>query len=745
MESCSSWNYTGFGSGASEYLGKIEFVEARKQILSLTASLKTKTSKNEFRDGCLKLADYLIKIKDKPPDYTNPKRWVPVLRNYFGHKFKELSQHGGCPMIFEQKDRDLLELKYDALDFCEINKSYQKKLNAFKKRGSSTYNCNSDAKCISECTEYSTWFISKKKYFEGKKGLTSESCIFKNTSSQFPEKTCNILNPKTFSKPPQCLLPEPVIPSQPPPKEKDLSPPNVYQIKSEDLPATQEQSTFQGKLPTDTGSDNSPDIASGRSPNRASENPPQLQTASEDNSEARLTNLTEDTQHRHPEIINVPVFSTPEQKTTQDSVYQPPVDQDLNTEGNIKTKSLANEASIPKTFLSTPVDPKVQGPVVNSHSPYISSFLITFLIIIVSFLFIKYVLMGKFKKKKNIRRQVKFLKILLPSNSVKKDIFLSNDHLDQPIHDDEEIIKKLKIHEHNTIKNTNMPKRKKDRSKTIIEVHMKVLEEFRNEQWALSKKEFLAICLEVYANEEYRSHPNLIKYDKVENIKYSTDTKEKGILWNKWIEKHRNISKKLEKADWFNHLKNEWKKEMEELSKKYSNENENVSFLEREKVIWRQWISNKGKIVEQNMEQDWFKGLTDEFNNILGEYENEETKSSVSLINIEELAHNKSCEELYKYIKKKLLAKLCILVFMTILEECKKEQSVENKELYLDISINESITRENSDRKPEIAEETVGVKGDILEYRLNDEIPSYKGMGCFMKELQDWIKEDNKN
>ncbi|SBS94681.1 hypothetical protein PMALA_044420, partial [Plasmodium malariae] len=172
MESCSSWDYTGFGSGTSQYLGKKEFKQALKQIPSRTTSLKTKTSKNEFRDGCLKLADYLIKIKDKPPDYTDPNRWVPVLKNHFGHKFKELSQHGGCPMIFEQKDRDLLELKYDALDFCEKNNEYQKKLNAFKKRGSSTYNCNNDAKCISECTEYSTWFISKKKYFEEKKGLT---------------------------------------------------------------------------------------------------------------------------------------------------------------------------------------------------------------------------------------------------------------------------------------------------------------------------------------------------------------------------------------------------------------------------------------------------------------------------------------------------------------------------------------------------------------------------------------------
>ncbi|SBT85850.1 STP1 protein [Plasmodium malariae] len=623
MENCSSRDYSGLGSGASQYLMKKEFLQALKQIPSLTASLKTKTSKNEFRKECLDLVNFLIKKKDDPPAFTERKRWVPVLRNYFKHRFDKITQHGGCPMIFEQKERDILELKYNALDFCELNNHIEK--------------------------------TNKKEHFQNKRNLIHESCIFKSSSSQFPKRECNILNPKIFNKPPQCILSEPVVSSHLPPKENTLSSPNVDQIKTEvfSAPEAEHPSGKTYDSSPDSSPFNIPDSSIVDSPDGPSSDQSQLQTTTEDTS---MENLT---------------------------------------------------------------------------------------------LKIKYALIGKFKKKKNIRRQIKFLRILLPSHSDKKDKFLSDDHLDQPIYDDEEIIKKLKIYEHNTIKNTNMLKRKKERSKTIIEVHMEVLEEFRNEEWELNKGEFLTICLEIFKNEERRSYPNLINDYQIENIQCSSDNEETNILWNKWIERHRNLSEKLKKEHWFNNLKNEWKKEkskvkkMEELKNKSSNENQKVSFLEGEKDIWRQWISNKSKIVEHYLEQDWFKGLTDEFYNILDEYENEETKNCVSLISIEEMEHNKSCEELYKYIKKKLLSKLCILVFMTILEECKNEKNVENYESYLDSSINESITLENSNRKAEILEDTTEFKNDVLEYRVNEEIPAYKGQNCFMLEIKDWIKEND--
>ncbi|KAI4840862.1 hypothetical protein MKS88_000625 [Plasmodium brasilianum] len=718
MDNCFTRDYSGFGSNAGHYIVKPKFKQTRSQILSRLSSLEKVTDKAKFRKECLDLVNFLIKKKDDPPDYTDPKRWVPVLRNYFKHRFDKITQHGGCPMIFEQKERDILELKYNALDFCELNKTYVQKLSKFRKGGSSTYVCNGDPDCKKHCTEYKDWFTGKKEHFQNTKKLISESCIFKSSSSQFPERECNILDPKIFNKPPQCVLLEPVVSSQHPPKENVLSSSNVNQIKTEDFPAPEVEhpSDRTSDSSPDSSHDNVPDSSFVDSPDGPPSDQSQLQTTSEDTSMENSVNLGGDAQNTDPELARVLAHSVSSQKTLSSSIVQSPGSPKLEAGSHMKTISTATEVSIPKTLSSNPADSEIQG---------------------------------KFKKKKNIRRQIKFLRILLPSHSDKKDKFLSDDHLDQPIYDDEEIIKKLKIYEHNNIKNTNMLKRKKERSKTIIEVHMEVLEEFRNEEWELNKREFLAICLEIFKNEEGRSYPNLINDYQIENIQCSSDNEETSILWNKWIDRHRNLSEKLKKEHWFNNLKNEWKKEkskvkkMEELKNKSSNENQKVSFLEGEKDIWRQWISKKGKIVEHYLEQGWFKGLTDEFDNILDEYQNEETKNIVSLINIEEMKHNKSCEELYKYIKKKLLSKLCILVFMTILEECKNEQNIENYESYLDSSINECNSGEYSDRKSHNIEHVVDGGNHSLENSKNTEIFDYKLENNFTDEIKNWIVVDD--
>ncbi|SBT85840.1 STP1 protein [Plasmodium malariae] len=717
MDNCFTRDYSGLGSGAGQYLVKPKFIQTRNQIISRLSSLEKETDKAKFRNKCLDLVNFLIKKKDDPPAFTERKRWVPVLRNYFKHRFDKITQHGGCPMIFEQKERDILELKYNALDFCELNNTYVKKLSKFKK-GGNKYDCNSNAECKKHCTEYKDWFTGKKEHFQNTKNLISESCIFKSSSSQFPKRECNILNPKIFNKPPQCIISEPVVSSHLPPKENTLSSPNVDQIKTEVFPAPEEKhpSGKTSDSSPDSSTVNIPDSSLVHSPEGPSSDQSQLQTTSEDTSMENLVNLGVDAQHEDSELPRVLAHSASSEKTLSSFIVQSPGSPELETGSHIKTIPTATDVSIPKTPSSNPADSEIQG---------------------------------KFKKKKNIRRQIKFLRILLPSHSGKKDKFLSYDHLDQPIYDDEEIIKKLKIYEHNTIKNTNMLNRKKERSKTIIEVHMEVLEEFRNEEWELNKGEFLTICLEIFKNEEGRSYPNLINDYQIENIQCRSDNEETNILWNKWIERHRNLSEKLKKEHWFNNLKNKWKKEkskvkkMEELKNKSSNENQKVSFLEGEKDIWRQWISKKGKIVEHYLEQDWFKGLTDEFDNMLDEYENEETKNCVSLISIEEMEHNKSCEELYIYIKKKLLSKLCILVFMTILEECKNEQNIENYESYLDSSINECNSGEYSDRKFHNIEHVVDGGNHSLENSKNTEIFDYKLENNFTDEIKNWIVVDD--
>ncbi|SBS99985.1 STP1 protein [Plasmodium malariae] len=118
-------------------------------------------------------------------------------------------------------------------------------------------------------------------------------------------------------------------------------------------------------------------------------------------------------------------------------------------------------------------------------------------------------------------------------------------------------------------------------------------------------------------------------------------------------------------------------------------------------------------IIQQHLDQYWNNGLAQELQNISDEYVNEDTKNYVSLLNVEELKHKENYEELYKYIKKKLLTKLCIFVLIAVLEECKKEVNLENRESYLDRSINEWKGEGYSSKKQEITE-------NIIEYNNND-------------------------
>ncbi|SBT01366.1 STP1 protein, partial [Plasmodium malariae] len=352
------------------------------------------------------------------------------------------------------------------------------------------------------------------------------------------------------------------------------------------------------------------------------------------------------------------------------------------------------------------------------------------------------------KKKKIKRREVKFLRILVPSY-YNRNKFLRHNHLEYPINEEEENIKKIKIQEHNMNKNENVSYGKKDRSITIIEVHMEILEECRNKEWEYNKGEFLAICQEVLTKKENRTYTNL-KDDEVvmDNIKCTNEIEKQKSLWSKWVERHNIFLEKLRKKDWFNNLKNDWKEERsyiknsEKLRKYLSNENEKDLFLERKKDIWRRWVSRKGSIVEKYLEEDLFEKLREEIYNMIDTYENEGSKDDILFMNKEELEKKENYEVLYKYFKTKLLEKLCILVFMMVLEECKNEEYIENMESHFDNSINECMTGKNLDIRPENENNLIDINVDVLENRKNNNINAYEEE-IFRDVLEEWIREND--
>ncbi|SBT85815.1 STP1 protein [Plasmodium malariae] len=736
MENCIPKNFAISGSAGYLLTLREPFRTIRAHIQNKTNFLKTVKNKNLFRNECKLLADYLIKNMS-PPHGTSQIMWESLLKFWLNQYFKDLTKYGGCPMILKKEHKELLELKYKEEDFCKKRSSDLNVIKSIKKRSSGK--CENT--CLEKCKEYNVWIRKMKDEFETKKSLFI-SCYkvepAKKTKKLTKESTCNIMNQETFKELSECTTSNSAETTEGLLEYKRLQ--NGTEGTDQNIPKPQNQNIDVPIAPK----------AQTELELQIPSQPPSKLIKIEASEIQHLTKETEDSQSLTGASLEKAKISEDVHAASEvtNELLSPTV-QDIQLSPDPANTQPTDKASTHTLARSPPQIPHTTGTTLNPSDKYTSSILISLVIIILFSLFIKFALTGMFKKKKKIsRRHVKFLRLLVPSFCNKKSKIFTDDPLEHTIYDDEEIIKKIKINE--LTKNVNLSKRTRDRSKIIVEVHMEVLEEFRNKEWENIQDEFLEICIDEFTKEDNITFPNLIDDDLIiENIKCISDIKKQNILWNKWIQRHRNLSQNLKKDDWFNNLKDEWKREvsyiqeMEEIKKKSSNENQKVSFLEREKDIWRQWISKKGMILQQHLDLYWNNGLAEEFRNISDEWVNEDTKNYVSLLNVQELQHKENYEELCKYIKKKLLTKFCILVLITVLEEYKNEVNLENRESYLDRSINEWKGEGYSSKKQEITENIIEYNKNYIENKRNEEFDAHIRKDSFRNEIEDWIREDD--
>ncbi|SBT59387.1 STP1 protein [Plasmodium ovale wallikeri] len=243
-------------------------------------------------------------------------------------------------------------------------------------------------------------------------------------------------------------------------------------------------------------------------------------------------------------------------------------------------------------------------------------------------------------------------------------------------------IKLLKINRYKQ----EMQKRKKKNKKTLIEVHIEVLEEHKNDEWELHKGDFLEICLRGFINDEndfYSNFPNSKLTINSINEKTIEDIQKQEILWNNWIENHRNILEQWKKEDWFQNLKNEWKNEEQMYKEKNDKSQKNISneqdthSIVSQKEIWKQWISKQATLIKMLNQEDWFKELVDEQNKEknnyhINEYNNISVTSKIGLKN-KKTNHEEGRS-------KNIIQKLMVQIHMMVLEECIKEDIIRNKE-----------------------------------------------------------------
>ncbi|SBT55397.1 STP1 protein [Plasmodium ovale wallikeri] len=159
-----------------------------------------------------------------------------------------------------------------------------------------------------------------------------------------------------------------------------------------------------------------------------------------------------------------------------------------------------------KDSVNVEKDPAIPGP---SHFKYpFMIYTLVFLTISTSitilYLLSKYTSFGwlfsKKKKKKKLKRQLEIKKI--PEESRIFDKITNYSVNDMPYenktHDDNNIYTKIKIQKSIINKNISLPKKKKNKGKAIIDIHMEMLNECKNDEWELNKNDFLEICLEEF-------------------------------------------------------------------------------------------------------------------------------------------------------------------------------------------------------------------------------------------------------
>ncbi|ANQ10669.1 SICA antigen [Plasmodium coatneyi] len=172
--------------------------------------------------------------------------------------------------------------------------------------------------------------------------------------------------------------------------------------------------------------------------------------------------------------------------------------------------------------------------------------------------------------------------------------------------------------------------------------------------------------------------------------------------WVNWIKENMNVFEEIKTQPWFHNLRVEWKEYQKAAEQGELNEGEDTSSPEmRKKDAWKKWVAKQHELMDVNSEQDWFKHLLENVEEVdrneLGktnESEQQQQKQKQNELKTEEATQSTSStftkapkkEELCKksYKKNFLIAKLWMLILALVFEECELEKSLHDKELYVD-------------------------------------------------------------
>ncbi|CRG97992.1 surface-associated interspersed protein (SURFIN) [Plasmodium gallinaceum] len=284
--------------------------------------------------------------------------------------------------------------------------------------------------------------------------------------------------------------------------------------------------------------------------------------------------------------------------------------------------------------------------------------------------------------------------------------------------------------------------REKLKWKIMIEIYTIVIDECKKEEWKKNRKVFFDICLEELKNEGMYLDIT-IENEKKDNVTIMLENTK--LLWKQYKKEHRKILEKWKKEKWFENLKREWKEEEvnyseiikeERIIKSTENDLNNPS-LEKQKVIWRNWVKKHTAWLHDSYDQKWFNELLEIYKieeEIKENIEGEDSEEGNIKIEREEKSDKDSK-------KNNLKLKLWIDIHMMVLKECKREERMMIKNEFLKTCIEELKTTINTEELLEVENE---IRENIILENKKEELEKLKRENWFIELKIDWNKKEKK-
>ncbi|SBT55753.1 STP1 protein [Plasmodium ovale wallikeri] len=349
-----------------------------------------------------------------------------------------------------------------------------------------------------------------------------------------------------------------------------------------------------------------------------------------------------------------------------------------------------------------------------------------------------------------IKRQLQLKKLPeeVPHSNTIDNYSINDTQHENKIHSDKDIYSQIKVQKVAINKNISLRGGKKNGHKTIIDIHMELLNECKNYAWELNKNDFLEICLEEFLGEKNKIYANLENAALLrKNISIRNPTAVTTLLWDKWEETYIPIWENFKRGNAFKLLQCQWKEEEKAYLEKIQaenntlNEKNKIPLVEVKKDIWKKWIKKQATLIQQYKKEQWFKSIVKQIEDVSDEYKMGDIKDDIFVLNIEKLDNINNNEESYKHDNNLFLIKALTQIFMMVIEECIKEESPEKAELVLDNIIGKINKEKRQNIKSHKVENTYEKSKDHLEYNQMLKKDTHEYKDSFKELMEGWTNK----